>query len=837
MSLLPGTRLGPYEIVRFLGAGGMGEVYLARDSRLERHAAVKVLRASVSADQNHRDRFVREARATAAFSHPGIASFYDAGECAECLYLAMEYVAGHTLQQQLAKAPIPSRFLRDYSLQIASALEHAHAHGIIHRDIKASNVMVAEGGVLKLLDFGLARNIVSGEDTETAFTSPGMVVGTLQYSAPEVLAGRAATVRSDIYGLGVLMYEMACARLPFLGFEGTSLVTAILRGETPPLRERNPAVSERIAKVIARAMAIEPGARFQSAAELAAALRTMDENPGNAAVVLERAMPVVGILDFLNLSGDPAMDWLATGLAETIAADLRKLNAVRVVGRERVQQALRGSDDKKDFAALARRLNVRWLVSGSYQRSGDRVRITPQLLEPATGECAVTGKIDGAWSDVFDLQDRVVSELMRALEVEMDSNARQRIAAPETLRLEAYEQYAEGRKGFSLLGKDSLENARRHFERAIELDNDYAVAYSALGNTYAMRWIHRNDPDDLTRASGCLERAIELDPELGEPYGILCYVYTRQNKIEDGIEAGLKAVRHNPDSYMSHYFLGFASWIASHEISDTFLQRAVEHFLNSIRVEAALSPSWLHLGTIAMHTGEYSRGEQLVLQALELQNSNRAISHLPFVEMILAGISMRRMDWEQALEWHERGLRYVAGIDHMYREVSIAVNACGMADIYLRQGNPDQALVNAHRAWRIAREFPRMMASNRILTRTKAVMAAAYAAQNERARAEQLLQEASRHLELVFCNPGGFIHGVATFDICHAMAVAYTRLDDLGEAGRFLEEAVEKGWRDVRWLEADPELAPLRASGIIEPLAKRIRGLTSLRFGGEKKVA
>jgi TolB-like protein len=800
-------------------------------------AAIKVLRASVAADENHRNRFLREMRATAAFGHPGIAGFYDAGETENCLYLAMEYVPGHSLQLELNKSPIPSRSLRDYSLQIAAALEHAHARGIIHRDIKAANVMVVEGGVIKLLDFGLALNIVSGEETATALTSAGMVVGTLQYCAPEVLAGRAATMRSDIYNLGVLMYEMACGRLPFAGLQGASLVTAVLRGQAPTLRERNPAVSERMCKVIARAMAVEPHERFQSAAELSAALRTMQESPGSAAVVLERAMPVVAVLDFVNLSGDPAMDWLATGLAETITADLRKLNAVRVVSRERVQQELRLRTDKTDLPVLATQLNVRWLVTGSYQRSGDRIRITPQLLEPASGNAAVTGKIDGAWSDIFDLQDRVVSELMRALEVEMDSSTRERIAAPETLRLEAYEQYAQGRKSLSLLGKDSLEKARRHFERAIELDSDYAVAYSALGNTYAMRWIHRNDPDDLTRASGCLERAIELDAELGEPYGILCYVYVRQNKLEEAIHAGLKAVRHNPDVPMSHYFLGFANWIASHEMSDTFLQPAVEHFLNSIHVEPALSSSWLHLGTIAMHTGEYLRSEQLVLQALELQNSNRTITHLPFVEMILAGISMRRMDWGKALEWHERGFQYLAAIDHMYREVSIAVNACGMADVHLRQGNTDKALANAHHAWRIAREFPRMMANMRILTRTKAGMAAAYAAQGERAHAEQLLKEASQHLETVLSNPGGFIHGVATFELCYGMAIAHIRLNDLGTARHLLTKAVEKGWRDLLWLERDPELAPLRAKGSIDSLVERIRCFPPVRFGIEAKAA
>ena len=257
-------------------------------------------------------------------------------------------------------------------------------------------------------------------------------------------------------------------------------------------------------------------------------------------------------------------------------------------------------------------------------------------------------------------------------------------------------------------------------------------------------------------ASGCLERALELDPELGEPYGTLCYVYTRQNKLEQAIEAGKKAIQHSPDAYMPHYYLGAANWVAGHELSDAFLQRAVENFLDSIQIEPALSAGWLHAGTLAMHTGAYDRAEQLVLQARELQNSNLASSHLPFTEVILGGVSMRRMDWVKALDWHARGLEYLAAdIDHMYREAGIGLNACGMADVHFRQGNIDQALAELHRALRIVREFPRMMAANRILTRTMAGMAAAYAAQGERTRAERLLNEALSHLEKAFSNPGG----------------------------------------------------------------------------------
>jgi serine/threonine protein kinase/tetratricopeptide (TPR) repeat protein len=831
--LPPGTPLGPYVVQSRIGAGGMGEVYRARDSRLGRMVAIKVMRYGLSADEPSRKRFVREARAIAALNHPGIAALYDAGEAGDGLYLAMEYLEGPTLQQEIGHGPISSSTLKEYSLQIAAALEHAHARGIIHRDIKPANIIVTRNGVLKLLDFGLARNTAPTEETPSMVTGAGAIVGTLQYCAPEVLAGRPATIRSDIYSLGVAMYEMACGCVPLAGLDTPSLIAAALGGQIPPVRQRNPALSEALGVVIGRAMALAPQDRFQSAAELAAALRSKGGHPNKSAIFIERAAPVIAVLDFDNLSGDSETEWLGIGIAETICADLRKLGKVQLVSRDRVQMELRRFVDSKDMAALGAQLKARWLVTGSYQRAGDRIRITPKLLEPISGEAITVGKIDGAWDEIFDLQDRVVSEIMQSLELEMDSGARKRIAAPETLRLEAYEQYVQGLKNYQALGKDSIEAARKHYARAIELDPDYAVAYAGLGQAYAMRWIHRNDPDDLARASGCLERALELDPELGAPYGILCYVYIRQNKLEKAIDAGVKSVHHNPDAYLPHYYLAAAYWIASQGMT-SYLQNAVDHFLISIQIEPLMSASWLNLGAIAMETSAYDRAEQLIAEVLELQRSKRGISRLPFGEMILAAVAMRRLDWENALEWHERGLQHLAQVDSVYSETAIALNACGMADVRLRQNEPDRALADLHRAWRIAGEYPRMMAHNRVLARAAAGMASAYAALGERGRAEQFVNDAASRLEIVYQNRGGLIHGVATSELCRALAVAQIRLGNLDAASALLTKAVEEGERDWRWVQSDPELAPVREN--VDSIIEGMRQFKELRFSDNSKV-
>ncbi len=804
-------------------------MYRARDSRLERAAAIKVLLPALAGQPDFRKRFLREARAVAALNHRGIATIYEAGESLDRLHLAMEYVAGRTLKQELDSGSLPTGRLIDYSLQIAGVLDHAHARGIIHRDIKPGNIMITPEGVVKVLDFGLAKEILASDQTATNVTTPGTVVGTLHYCPPEVLTGRPATARSDLYSLGVLMYELACGCVPFAGFQGLALISAVIAGEAAPLRQRNPLLPEALVRVIARAMSPRPDSRFDSAAELAAALRDV-EGTSASNLAPEPAKPVVGVLDFANLSGDDSIAWLGTGLAETITADFRRLKVVQVVSRERVQQELRRLGVSSDLTALGAQMNARWLVSGSYQRSGSRIRITPRLLEPATGEVAATSKVDGAWDDIFDLQDRVVNELAQALRLEAKTSGPERIAAPETLRVEAYEQYALGRKSFAMFGKDSLEQARRHFERAVELDPSYAMAYSALGQTYAMRWIHRTDPDDLSRASGFLQRALELDPEFGEPYALLCYVYMRQSRVDQAIQAGTKGVENNPDLYTSHYFLGAACWVAGYALSDAYQQRAVKHFLDAVRLEPSYAASWVNLGALALHTGAYDRAESFLREALDIELSGRAISAFPFEEMLLAQISMHRLDWKNSLDWHQRGLQRLSAMDHMYRELIIATHACGAGDVRLRQGDCQQALADYHRAWSIAREYPRMLGNERILTRTLAGMASAYAALGDSQRASKLLQDAAPHLDSILSEPGTFIHGVCPFELCHALAVARLRLDDLSGACDLLQTAVDKGWRDLSWLQSDPELGRIQSSSSIESLIERMRTFPPLRF-------
>ncbi|MFQ5927416.1 MAG: tetratricopeptide repeat protein, partial [Terriglobia bacterium] len=462
--------------------------------------------------------------------------------------------------------------------------------------------------------------------------------------------------------------------------------------------------------------------------------------------------------------------------------------------------------------------------------------ITPRLLEVATGETVATGKVDGNWEELFALQDRVVSNLLAALQVEADTSALERIAPPETRQLEAYEHYAQGRKKLDELGKNSLEEARQQFERAVALDSGYAMAYSGLGATHAMRFVHRTDPDDLACACGYLERALELDPELGEPYPWLCYIYVRQGKLDQAVSAGRKGVERQPDLDKAHYFLGIA-YSVSAELNPDSYQRAVECLLHASALEPCSEGTWLGLGTIALAVGNYDCAEKFSLQALELERSGTSVRRFVGAETLLGSVWLRRGQWEKARQFYLQALESLATSDHMYRDAFVALTACGLGDLHLRQGQADAALADFRRAWRTVKEFPRMLGNERVLTRTLAGMVCAYAAQGERERAAQLAREAGERLNQLSRQPQSFIWEATTSQLYYALAVAHRRLGDTRAALDLLEKAVEKGWRDPHWLGADPEMATLLEQPRFQSLLENLRQTSPVHFTATKAVA
>jgi len=826
-----GQTISHYRILQKLGAGGMGIVYLAEDIRLDRQVALKILPPEFAVDEGRGERFLREARAVATLNHPGIAILYEIGETADTQFLAMEYISGKTLQEELAAGPFSKDRLADYSFQIAEALEHAHRHGILHRDIKPANMIVTPEGRVKLLDFGLAKLAERNDRTASLLTAPGSWLGTLQYAPPEVLRGQPGDQRSDIYSFAVVVYQMACGYLPFEGMDKAALVSAILTGQVPSPRNHNPLIDSALEACILNALSFQPDQRPQTALEFGRSIREAISRTGPHAKPVP-AMPVLAVLDFQNTSDDASVNWLGTGLAETLTSDLKRLKLVRVITRERLQEAVRrhAASGQAGLVALGREVGARWLVLGSFQRAGGRLRILPRVLEVSTGDETPIAKADGSWEEVFELQDRVVAGVMSALEVKVDSSAMDRIAAPETMHLEAYEQYSQGRQHFYQLGKDSLERARQHLERAVALDPNYALAYAALGATHAMRFIHRTDPADLDSAARYCERALELDPELGEPYPWLTYAYVRQGKVQQGIRTGILGVQRQPDLVLSHYFLSVGYMAETEKPESEAYQLATRSLLNAAYVDSRWGPSWLCLGHLALACGEYDDAERFLEKGYEIERRGSGFGYFIGAGTLLGTVADRRGKPERACELYFAGRTSLESCDHVYREAFLTLTACRLGDILLRQGDAEAALVEFRRASRLVKEYPRMLGKQRMLALTLAGMSEGYAATEDPSRARQMIADALTQLSEVSRSPHTWVWGASLGELRYALAKAYIRTEELNRAVDMLAQAVEAGWRDHRWFSSDPGLAAVRAMPGFEKLLEQLKALPAVDF-------
>ncbi|MGH9804243.1 MAG: FHA domain-containing protein, partial [Candidatus Acidiferrales bacterium] len=538
----------------------------------------------------------------------------------------------------------------------------------------------------------------------------------------------------------------------------------------------------------------------------------------------DTARPLVAVLEFENLAGDGGAGWLATGLAETLTADLNKLDRLRLAGRERVQEARRKAGGKSGARQLGRLLGARWVITGSYQRIGERIRLTPRLLDVNSGEETAVGKVDGRWEDLFALQDQVAVELLRALQEALGETALERRGPTAARQVEAYEHYAQGRQEFFKLGKTSLEAAREHFERAVALDDGYALAHSALGATFSMRYVHRTDPDDLVQARSNLERALEIDPELAEPYPWLCYICSRQGEFEKALRAGLKGVQRQPDLVQAFYFLGCVYVFYVH-LDTRYWQQAADCLQAALGVEPRWRASYLVLSWVAAMNGLYDEAETINQRGGEMDLAGKSIGAFPYSHLVMqGGIQLRRGEWDRAAAAFEEAVASLPGTDRMYRDAILALAYCGLGDAELRRGHADTAEVSFRRAWKTIEDYPTVMGSRRLQTRALIGQAHAGAKKSGAgaASAEAGLHAAEQLAQLAR-EPQTWVWEAATPQLLVAFAGLQLQCGEKAAALASLEQAAAQGWRDHTWLANDPELAPLHKEERFKALLEKLR--------------
>lgn len=744
----PGSRIGQYEVLECLGTGGMGEVYRARDTRLDRFVALKIVHDSATSRST--DRVLREARAASALNHPNICTIYEVGEFEGRPFLAMEYIAGQALSTIIPPDGLRAEDIVAYGVQIAEALAHAHEHGVIHRDLKGANVVITPQGRAKVLDFGLAKRVAGAgvSPLSGTLTQAGTIAGTPAFMAPELLRDQQADARSDIWALGVLLYEMASGQRPFLGDTPFEVTSAILKDTPPPLP---PGVPAALRSAIFRCLARDPDDRFQRVSDLVAALQTGHPSTPIAAfrtnrisrrallgvgaaallsvlsylayVALQPEGTSVGVLRFKVLSGAPEFAFLGIGVPDTIMSRLALVNGLRV----RAVLAKESGDPHDEGKGLG----VEYVLTGTIQKSSDQIRITPQLVRVADGVAIGTRAYTVPSTDLLALQDEIARGVVDALPVRMTSEDRARVYRRYTHDPEAYALYVRGRA--ELVRKDSTVAAVESFQAAITLDQDYVLAHAGLAMASAkMRLFFATEAEVATwhaRAHQAAQRALQLNPDVAETREALAAVY-RSTEFDwpATLEESARALRLNPNLDQPHVYRASAfSHLGLLDRAQSEARAAQDN--NPANVSEPLRVQ----GVTAMFAGRFDDAVRLLEEA-----------------------------GGSAAEWNLAYAYYYAG----------------------RQADAEAMLRT-------------MSGSARNQRRAQATLASFLAARRQGSEAKELIR--------VVTGASYKEHHVA-----YAVGAAYAQLRMSTEALQWLMEARSTGFKCYPWFERDPLLAPLK---------------------------
>lgn len=563
MDLRCGDRLGHYELLEKLGAGGMGVVWKARDTRLNRTIALKLLHDPRCTDPASLARFEREARALAAVNHPGIVTIYSIEQAGELHFLTMEHVPGMTLAHVVPDAGLPLWTFLDLAERIAGAVAAAHEQGVIHRDLKPSNVLVTSDGDVKILDFGIAaflearpRAASATAPTTTAPTGHELV-GTPPYIAPEQLLGHEPDHRSDLFSLGAILYFMASGREAYSGETHAETIAAVLRDAPAPLTSISPNVPHELADVVDRCLAKRPDERFQTATELVAALQALR---GTAVVADRRPARSLAVLPFDDLSPDKDQEYFCEGIAEEITLSLSKITTLRVASRSAAFFAKRTFADRRQ---LASHLGVETILEGSVRKAGQRLRITVELMDVSSQYQLWAERYDRELQDIFAIQDDIATRVAEALCCTITQLEHRALRQRPTPQVHAFDFYLRGRKFLYQFSRKGIEFASRMFVRALEVDPAYARAHAGLAECHAFLYLYGGrNPRELEDASAESRRSLELGPDCAEAHAARGIALSLSAGYDDASAEFEAAIRLNPDLFDVHYFYARAAFAA-----------------------------------------------------------------------------------------------------------------------------------------------------------------------------------------------------------------------------------------------------------------------------------
>jgi serine/threonine protein kinase/tetratricopeptide (TPR) repeat protein len=615
---LIGRNLSHYRITAALGAGGMGEVYRATDTKLGREVALKVLPAEMARDPERLARFQREARVVAALNHPHIVTIFSVEEADSINFLTMELVEGESLDRLIPPNGLAVERIVNIAGALAGALAAAHEKGIVHRDLKPANVMVTSEGRVKVLDFGLAKepqadNLGDETMTSAARTQEGIVMGTPAYMSPEQVAGRPLDHRTDIFSLGVVLHEMATGRRPFAGTSSAELGSAILRDSAPSVTDVRPDLPADLARIIRRCLEKDPHRRVQTARDVTNEFRdladaTRTPSSGSSVVSATDSGPSVAVMPFQNLSNDPENEYFSEGLAEEILNALSQVEGLRVAART---SSFYFKGKPSEMSEIAARLRVGNVLQGSVRRAGNRVRVTVQLVEVKNGFHLWSERYDRQMEDIFEIQDDIARAITERLKVTLGEVAKRSTTNPE-----AFELYLKARHHLHQRSPATLRAAIQCFEQTIKLDPQYALAYAGLAECYGILRFYGWMSHEKARppALAAMTQAMALAPSLAETnFSRAFYTFYFERAWREAEPHFQKAIAMNPRSSLAQAYYGQFLTTAGRA------EEAIKHATLARQLDP-LSPIIHCLSAAILSTiGHFDAAERSVQRALELQ--------------------------------------------------------------------------------------------------------------------------------------------------------------------------------------------------------------------------